>query len=237
MKVLREKRVRDIILDNAAAASVLFHFGIDYCNENKSLEALCSQYGADVEQVEQQLQNILVYPGIRFSAWPLDLLLDYILKYHHRIGRQRGAELLRQITQVRECYGKYFPDLQEIYEQVVQSLSDLEIHFSKEENVLFPYLYELVEAAQHNRRLGAMHCGTICNPIRVMLMEHEGERQRYMSLRTLTRGFSVPNGVGEDYARMMFLLREFVESLFEHIFLENNLLFPHAEALEREWVN
>jgi regulator of cell morphogenesis and NO signaling len=35
---------------------------------------------------------------------------------------------------------------------------------------------------------------------------------------------------------MMVELETFVEDLFEHIFIENNILFPQFEKLEREWV-
>ena len=35
---------------------------------------------------------------------------------------------------------------------------------------------------------------------------------------------------------MMVELETFVEHLFEHIFIENNILFPLFEKLEREWV-
>ena len=38
---LRNKKVKDIVFENSATASVFFRFGIDYCNGNISLEDDC----------------------------------------------------------------------------------------------------------------------------------------------------------------------------------------------------
>lgn len=36
---------------------------------------------------------------------------------------------------------------------------------------------------------------------------------------------------------MMVKLESFAEDLFEHMFIENNILFLQFEKLEKEWVN
>ena len=90
------------------------------------------------------------------------------------------------IESVKDSYNAEYPELNELFNQVRQSLQNLELHFQKEENVLFPYLYILFEASQNEQ--------------------------------------------------MMVELETFVEHLFEHIFIENNILFPLFEKLEREWV-
>lgn len=41
---LRCKKVKDIVLENSASASVFFRYGIDYCNGNMSLEDLSGKY-------------------------------------------------------------------------------------------------------------------------------------------------------------------------------------------------
>ena len=140
------------------------------------------------------------------------------------------------IQGIRVVISAEYPELNELFNQVKQSLQDLELHFQKEEDVLFPYLYKLFEASQNETYIEAMHCGTVSNPIRVMTMEHENERQRYMRLREITDIFRIPDDVCINYEQMMVELETFVEHLFEHIFIENNILFPLFEKLEREWV-
>ena len=209
--------------------------------------------GLAVEEVEQALlrQDEAGNGRIPFASWPLDLLMDYILKIHHRGIRARGPELLALLEKVERVHGEAHPELHELKALVSESLEDLEMHLQKEENVLFPYLYELYAAKEQGQRMAPMHCGTIANPIRVMKMEHEGEGNRYLHIIQLTNHFSVPQylhiiqltnhfSVPQDgcasYRLLMQELEAFVDALFEHIHLENNLLFPRFEEIEREIV-
>ena len=76
---LRCKKVKDIVLENSASASVFFRYGIDYCNGNMSLEDLSGENSANIDEVLHDLENIS-HQGTPFYLWPLDLLLDYIIQ-------------------------------------------------------------------------------------------------------------------------------------------------------------
>jgi regulator of cell morphogenesis and NO signaling len=43
---------------------------------------------------------------ITFKEWPLDLLMDYILKIHHRGIRKNGPQLLELIGKVRDLHSQ-----------------------------------------------------------------------------------------------------------------------------------
>ena len=187
-------------------------------------------------EYEAWVLNDLGNGRIPFASWPLDLLMDYILKIHHRGIRARGPELLALLEKVERVHGEAHPELHELKALVSESLEDLEMHLQKEENVLFPYLYELYAAKEQGQRMAPMHCGTIANPIRVMKMEHEGEGNRYLHIIQLTNHFSVPQDGCASYRLLMQELEAFVDALFEHIHLENNLLFPRFEEIEQEIV-
>ncbi len=163
-----------------------------------------------------------------FKEWPLDLLLDYALKIHHRGIRKDGSRIVNLLCKV-ENENKAVGDVKVLFEQ---SLEDLENHLMKEENVLFPYLFELVEATENGQPVGEMHCGTIRNPIRVMMVEHEGETDRHEEIKRLTSGYAVPEGSSDDYRELMNGLKEFFENLKEHIYIENEIIFPESIELE-----
>ena len=67
-------------------------------------------------------------------------------------------------------------------------------------------------------------------------MEHENEGNRYLHIREITHGFRVPEDACGSYRLMLAELELFVDALFEHIHIENNILFPRFVELEREWV-
>lgn len=168
-----------------------------------------------------------------FSEWPLDLLVDYALKVHHRGIRRNGAEIIRLLTKIENDGNSTTREIGELF---AASMADLEDHLLKEENVLFPYLYELYEAASAGRPAEQMHCGTIQNPIRVMMMEHESETERHALISRLTGGYAAGDGCSDDYRLLMDKLSAFAEALREHVHIENDIIFPGFEQLEEKWV-
>lgn len=231
--------VGQIVAADYSTARVFSDFGIDFCcHGDVCLENACRNAGVSVEEVLDALEtsssDYKVSNG--FSTWPLDLLIDYVLKIHHRYIRRRGPEILALLEKVETVHGAVHPELHELNSLFVESLEDLEMHLQKEENVLFPYLLELFGAAEQKQFIGQMHCGTVANPIRVMRMEHEGEGNRYHRIAELTGQFTVPEDGCNSYRLLMHELEDFVGHLYEHIHLENNLIFSQAVRLEEKWV-
>ncbi len=236
---LKLKNVGEIVAKNYSTARVFKKYGIDYCcHGDCSLVEACVKKNLSLDKIAEELLSIEVIneKNIPFESWPLDLLIDYVLKIHHRGIRKNGPILIELIKKVRDVHGKNHPELVELYNLVSESLIDLDSHLLKEENVLFPYLYELFKSYANGMVMEPMHCGTISNPIRVMRMEHEAEGNRYLHIRELTNNFEIPEDGCATYRVMMKELEFFIDALFEHIHIENNILFPGFEKVERECV-
>ena len=95
--------------------------------------------------------------------WPADLLIDYILKIHHRGIRDNGPGILARFRRAVEARPEQL-ELAEACALFEESLIDLDMHLMKEENVLFPFILELFEADREDRDLEQMHCGSVANP-------------------------------------------------------------------------
>lgn len=235
----KRRSVGSIVNDNFATARVFKSFGLDYCcGGNATLEDACRAAGVDVDIVVEALTNddISNFDAIPFDRWPTDLLIDYVLKIHHRGIRSKGPGLLNDIRTVARVHGDAHPELLQLEELFEQSLIDLESHLQKEEQVLFPYCYKLFESDMRGESQQKMHCGSVANPIRVMLSEHQDEGTRYKYIRLLMKDFVVPEDVCVTYRLMLQDLESFMDGLFEHIHIENNILFPRFVALESRCV-
>ena len=233
------RSVSSIVNENYAAARVFKYFGIDYCCGGGALLAdACRAAGVDIDRVCEALaENDGAKGGaIPFASWPTDLLIDYVLKIHHRDIRTKGPQLLKDIERVAAVHGDAHPELHQLTELFAASLEDLENHLQKEEQVLFPYCYKLFEASLRKERVEKMHCGTVANPIRVMHSEHSDEGTRYKYIRSLMNGFVAPDDACVSYRLMLADLEAFMDGLFEHIHLENNILFPRFVAMEKRCV-
>lgn len=69
--------------------------------------------------------------------------------------------------------------------------------------------------------------------IEQMEAEHEHAGDELRTLRQLTKDYVLPIGACNSYTYLFQKLEEFESDLFQHIHLENNILFPKAIALEK----
>ena len=167
-----------------------------------------------------------------FGEWPLDLLVDYAIKIHHRKTRvlwHRIQELLERMS----GDGGRVDRVKEIFSESVENLSG---HFDKEEQVLFPYLYQLYDAFASGSQIEQIHCGTVENPIRVMMMEHDAEGIRQDAIKVATDEYHIPQQAGKDYVELMSSLKLFADNLHEHVHIENDIIFPGFIKLEESCI-
>ena len=165
---------------------------------------------------------------LEFEKWPTDLLIDYALKIHHRGIREEGPETLARLNALAAKYN----ELIEVAHQFGESLNDLDEHLMKEENILFPFIYEIMEASQEHRTQQGFHCGSVQNPIAVMMSDHEGETARHEHIAYLTHQYTAPEGVESEYQAVLDRLKDFKDALEEHILIEDKIIFPAAIATE-----
>jgi iron-sulfur cluster repair di-iron protein len=229
------RTVGEIVADNYAAADVFHHFGVDFCchGADNYLEAV-GKANADPERVADALDGLHAQPGTSpdFKQWPTDLLIDYVLKIHHRGIRRDGPEMLSLMHKVEQVHAENHPELHEVARLLEGSLEALEEHLQKEEQVLFPYMYEMYAAIARGERPQPFHCGSIAMPINVMEAEHDGEGERYRHIAALTNNYTAPADACASYRLLLDKIKTFEANLHEHIHLENNIIFPDAIAVE-----
>lgn len=236
---ITKRSVGSIVNDDFSMAKVFKGFGIDFCcGGTATLEDACRAAGVSVDDVVAALaaQRERAATAIPFDSWPTDLLIDYVLKIHHRNIRTKGPALLADIERIASVHGAAHPELNQLVTLFTRSLDDLESHLQKEEQVLFPYCYDLIDADMRGQSRGQMHCGTVANPIRVMLREHHDEGTRYKYIRILMKDFVAPDDACATYRLMLEELEAFMDGLFEHIHIENIILFPRFVELESRCV-
>jgi regulator of cell morphogenesis and NO signaling len=82
--------------------------------------------------------------------------------------------------------------------------------------------------------LPPFHCGTLRNPISVMLREHDQAGQLLAQLRRLTDGYTPPADGCATYAVCFAAMAELEADTHLHIHKENNVLFPLIVQMESE---
>ncbi len=219
-------------------AQVFKKYGLDFCcGGKKTLQQACTEKGLDITQVEKELKksDSLSY-GTRpvpYQDWSLDFLADYIVNTHHSYVKRVLPDLRHYAAKVQRVHGDRHEELNTIQPLVEALANELSAHLLKEEQVLFPYIKELVAVSQQKDSLSASRFGTIQNPVQLMEEEHETAGEILDQIRKLTNEFTLPEDACASYDLLYRMLHEFEDDLHLHVHLENNILFPAAVELEK----
>ena len=151
-----------------------------------------------------------------WAALSLSALVEYILGTHHAYLKSTLPRLESELG----CAPAIAPVLRALH-------LELDAHLLKEEMILFPFIRTMEAGGR-----GPSHCGSVQNPIRVMMAEHDSAQDALSELRRLTDDYRAPAGSDDRLAHLYTQLQELERDLQEHIRLENEVLFPRAIALE-----
>ena len=225
--------IGEMVAKDYRAATVFQKFGIDYCCKgNRTLEEATEMKNINVNAVKTELEKVLNAPAeenMDFNFWPLDLLADYIEKKHHRYVEERIPLLLQYLNKLCKVHGDVHPELFEINRLFNETAGDLTSHMKKEELILFPYIRKMLKKQKDGSSvLSAPHFGTVKNPIKMMMDEHENEGERFEKIAALSDNYTPPADACNTYRVTYALLDEFEKDLHKHIHLENNILFPQS---------
>src|SRR5690606_9696784 len=225
--------IGEMVAKDYRAATVFQKFGIDYCCKgNRTLEEATEMKNINVNAVKTELEKVLNTPAeenMDFNFWPLDLLADYIEKKHHRYVEERIPLLLQYLNKLCKVHGDVHPELFEINRLFNETAGDLTSHIKKEELILFPYIRKMLKKQKDGSSVrSAPHFGTVKNPIKMMMDEHENEGERFEKIAALSDNYAPPADACNTYRVTYALLDEFEKDLHKHIHLENNILFPQS---------
>jgi regulator of cell morphogenesis and NO signaling len=230
--VTPDMTVGRLVAEQPARASVLERLGLDYCcGGNRSLTDACAAKGLDVQAVQRELEDCDAAdrePEQDLTRASVTALCDHIERTHHAYLRKALPRLDTLTEKALTAHGENHPELRELRDLFRALRSELEAHLAKEEMILFPLCRQIDGAAVRPRS----HCGSVANPIRVMIAEHEDAGAALVTMRALTAGFAPPPDACNTYRAMLAALSELELDLHRHIHKENNILFPKVEALE-----
>lgn len=233
--------IREIVATAPSAAAILERFEINLCSQSdEQLDRVCAELQLSVDQVLEKLADAesqahgVFAPD--FESYSLTRLIQHIVRTHHQTVRQelpRFAELSQRIAKKHGEKAPYFNAVARLIEQL---RAEMFAHLEKEEQVLFPYIVRLEEAAEHGLATPSACFRSVAQPISMMVREHDSAQGIVAQIRSLTNGFEPPSWACARNTAFHAGLSAFEKDLGQHVHLENDLLFPRAieMALETE---
>ena len=240
MKFTTETKVKDVAVSNPAARQLLEDAGVDYCcGGGKSLQEACHGTGTPAEEILSRLEENSRQTSPADANWtaaPLTELTRHIREKHHRYVRQAIPRTQALLEKVVAKHGENHKELAEIEETFAQLGREMIMHMQKEEQILFPYIDALEQAADGNASIEPPFFQTVKNPISAMMKEHDAAGDLAKQIRSLSGAYAAPADACTSYRALYEELKQFEADLHQHVHLENNILFPRAVEKESAFV-
>jgi regulator of cell morphogenesis and NO signaling len=227
----------EIVTKDFKAAAVFEKYNLDFCcGGNKPVAEACKEKGLDSSAVIDELQSVTDNNGLagKYDHWGLDFLIDYIINNHHAYVTKMIPLISAHTQKIASVHGENHPELTQVAESFERVYKDLKQHMIKEEQILFPFVKQLVKAKNNGNNSEPPFFGTVKNPIGMMEAEHQAAGDELREIRRLTYNYEIPDDACNTYRVTMQELKEFEEDLHKHVYLENYILFPKSIDLEQE---
>lgn len=221
--------IGEIVSAMPKASEVFKSFNIDFCcgGHRPLVEAIKNQ---DLNEQEVLRKLDEAYEETKRLANHVDFrnmssseLIDYIVSKHHVFVKSILPELSELTTKILRVHGPNHTDLFKVHKLFHNLKTELEQHLIKEEEILFPLIKE------YDARPSDEPLNRINTVIKETEDEHETAGNVLKELRKITNEYSVPEDGCSTYGKTFDKLQELEADLFQHIHLENNILFKRLE--------
>ena len=204
---------------------------LDYCcGGRRTLADACRVNGLDPDLTAAELSGATTAAPAPWAGLGPAELVDHLEATHHAHLHDELPRLSDLAQKVTGVHGGRHPELIEIEHAYDALRSELEPHLAREEQVLFPKIRQL--AADTTGPVPTFHCGSLANPISVMLSDHDHAGDLLARLHDLTGNYTPPDDACASTTALYRGLQELEADTHLHVHKENNLLFPAVIELE-----
>jgi regulator of cell morphogenesis and NO signaling len=220
-----ERTLGDLVAERPARARVLERLGIDYCcHGQRTLLEATTDAGLRPEDVASELDAVVDDVDAEIDRLGPVPLIEHILTTHHDYLHEELPLLVALAEKVRDVHGGRHPELVTVAGLVEEIRTDLDPHLAKEEQVLFPAIRAWADGQRE------FPFGTLSNPVRMLMLEHDRAGELLEELRTVTAGYAAPADGCASYQALYARLEHLEADTHRHVHLENNVLFPAVTA-------
>lgn len=238
---LTNRTVGELAAEMPVSIRVFENWKIDYCCGGKTpVVVACANAGKTVADFIAALEQTAAVPNGVDRDWSADTLASiavHICETYHRYTRDELQTLIPLAEKVQSVHGQRRPELAKLVALVYELAGDMLPHMLKEEQVLFPYVEQLESAVATGGPAPTPFFGTVKNPVRMMMLEHDRVGELLADMRSITDAYVPPEDACFSYRELYRRLEEFESRTHQHIHIENNVYFPRAVQVEEETGN
>ena len=229
------QKIGEIVTNFPKAADIFKEYKIDFCcGGDRQLIIAIKEKNLNEVEVIDKLNNLYENYEKHLSSndknWteaPLEELVDHIINKHHAYLWAEMPKIGELTTTILRVHGQNHPELSKVHKLFNTIKMELESHLSKEETTQYPAIREYVESKSENDLDNAIKI------IKELEEEHTGAGDILKELRVVTNDYEIPADGCNTFKLAYAKLQEMESDIFQHIHLENNILFPRLYALKK----
>jgi iron-sulfur cluster repair di-iron protein len=229
------QKIGEIVTKFPNAADIFKEYKIDFCcggdrplitaineqgvNESEILEKINASY--------EKLQSNLYTNNRNWVEAPFDELVDHIVNVHHGYLYENLPKISELTTKILRVHGGHHPELSKVHKLFHTVKMELDAHLIEEETIQYPAIKEYLKSNSEADLDKAI------NIINQLQDEHTGAGDILKELRRVTNDYNAPTDGCNTYKLTYAKLEEMESDIFQHIHLENNILFPRLLELKK----
>ncbi|WP_445487839.1 iron-sulfur cluster repair di-iron protein [Niallia sp. 03133] len=214
----------DIVTKFPAASKLFKQYKIDFCcGGNRPIGEVLLEKELTKNDILGQINEMYKkYTQTNDTDWmnsPLTKLVQYITEKYHQYTREVLEELSVYVAKVYRVHGERDAHLKEVYDFFFLLRDELEQHLLDEEQIIFPHIIEYDQSASQEARTKAK------KEIAHLEKDHDAAGDLLKKIRQATNDYQLPPNACNTYTLTYLKLEELESETFDHIHLENNILF------------
>lgn len=226
------QKVGDIVISFPKAADVLKEYKIDFCcGGNRLFSEVIKEQGLDEEEILIKLNQLYAKfannsTDRKWQEATEDELVEHIVNKHHAYLWSELPEISRLTTLILRVHGPNHPELARVHKLFHMLKMELEAHLTKEEAVQYPAIKTYIAGDLKTDLKAATGI------IHELEEEHTAAGDLLKELRKVSKDFSIPDDACDSFKSAYQKLQELESDVFQHIHLENNILFPRLMMMQ-----
>ena len=231
--------IPDIVRLDYRTADIFKKYSINYWSGMEmSLLEICSSkklnYNGILEELTEATRTITISGSLHFSEWKISFLIDYIINVHHAYTHMAIPSIENSLDLIVEVQQNKNTDASKILSLFHELSALLIAHSHHEEEIIFPYIRQIESTHRRRETYGNLFVRTLRKPLSNIGKEHEEIISVLDEMGKLTNNYTSSPGASVLQIALYHKLKEFHTDMQQHIYLEDQILYPKAIVMEEE---